>query len=85
METEKPDAADEDKEQTSLIASAQITSPEEDLKPQSSKEEETSSEKKEEKEVEEKIVEEKIVDEKMEVEPCPETAAPSEEKGKWRK
>lgn len=77
METERENTADENKEQAPIIVSAQSTSSEDDCKPQSSKEEEKPTEKEE-----GENVEEKERDEKMEVDPCPVTAASSDEKGK---
>lgn len=83
METEKQtteNTADEDNEQASVPASSQSTSSEEDRKPQISKEEEKPTE-----EERGKNVEEKREDEEMAVDPCPETAASSDEKGKCLK
>ena len=83
METEKQstqNTADDDSKQASVAVSAQSTSSEEDHKPQTPKEEEKPTE--EERGTNE---EEKGEDKKMEVDPCSETAASSDEKGKCLK
>lgn len=77
-DTEKQNATDEDKEVASLTAAAQSVASEEDCKPENSKEEDKTSETEE-----GKTVEDKSEDKKMEVDSCPETTAPSQEKGKF--
>ena len=80
METEKQstqNTVDDANKQASVAVSAQSTSSEEDHKPQTPKEEEKPTE--EERGTNE---EEKGEDKKMEVDPCSETAASGDEKGK---
>lgn len=76
-EIEKQNTADEDKEVAPLTAATQSATSEEDCKPPNSKEEEKTTETEE-----GKSVEDKSEDSKMEVDPCPETEASSQEKGK---